>query len=94
MLHINPPFVRLSLMLVSLIKLYIDRIQKSRFAHKLPLPALICKSSYNGGSGIFMPILSVFAPLLKSRFFVIYYRCVTLADGMGQPPVWLACIRY
>ncbi len=30
-----------------------------------------------------MPILSVFAPLLKSRFFVIYYRCVTLADGMG-----------
>ena len=31
-----------------------------------------------------MPILSVFAPLLKSRFFVIYYRCVTLADGMGR----------
>ena len=30
-----------------------------------------------------MPILSVFAPLLKSRFFVIYYRCVTLADGMN-----------
>ena len=29
-----------------------------------------------------MPILSVFATLLKSRFFVIYYRCVTLADGM------------
>ena len=29
-----------------------------------------------------MPILSVFAPLLKSHFFVIYYRCVTLADGM------------
>ena len=29
-----------------------------------------------------MPILSVFAPLLKSRFFVIYYRCVTLADGI------------
>ena len=25
----------------------------------------------------------VFVPLLKSRFFVIYYRCVTLADGMG-----------
>ena len=30
-----------------------------------------------------MPILSVLATLLKSRFFVIYYRCVTLADGMG-----------
>ena len=30
-----------------------------------------------------MPILSVFAPLLKSRFFVIYFRCATLADGMG-----------
>ena len=29
-----------------------------------------------------MPILSVFATLLKSRFFVIYFRCVTLADGM------------
>ena len=32
-----------------------------------------------------MPILSVFAPLLKSRFFVIYFRCETLADRMG---VW------
>ena len=27
-----------------------------------------------------MPILSVFATLLKSRFFVIYFRGVTLAD--------------
>ena len=34
-----------------------------------------------------MPVLSVLAPLLKSRFFVIYYRCVTLADGMGEPLV-------
>ena len=34
-------------------------------------------------AGLFIPILSVFAPLLKSRFFVIYYRCVTLADGTG-----------
>ena len=33
-------------------------------------------------AGLFMPILSVFATLLKSRFFVIYYRCVTLADGL------------
>ena len=24
----------------------------------------------------------VFAPLRKDRFFVIYYRCVTLADGL------------
>ena len=32
-----------------------------------------------------MPILSVFVLLLKSRFFVIYYRCVTLADGMEKP---------
>ena len=31
-----------------------------------------------------MPILSVFAPLLKSRFFVIYFRGITLADGMGR----------
>ena len=32
-----------------------------------------------------MPILSVLAPLLKSRFFVIYYRCITLADGKSLP---------
>jgi len=32
-----------------------------------------------------MPILSVFAPLLKSRFFVIYFRGVTLADE--KPPL-------
>ncbi len=32
-----------------------------------------------------MPILWVFAPLLKSHFFVIYYRCVTLADGESLP---------
>ncbi len=31
-----------------------------------------------------MPILSVFATLLKSHFFVIYYRCVTLADGKAS----------
>ena len=31
-----------------------------------------------------MPIFSVFAPLLKSRFFVIYYGCVTLADSKRQ----------
>ncbi len=29
-----------------------------------------------------MPILSEFAPLLKSRFFVIYFRGVTLAGGV------------
>ena len=34
-----------------------------------------------------MPILSVFAPLLKSRFFVIYFRGITLADGIGAPLV-------
>ena len=28
-----------------------------------------------------MPILSVFAPLLKSRFFGFYVNGVTLADG-------------
>ena len=32
-----------------------------------------------------MPILSVLATLLKSRFFVIYYRCVTLANE--KPPL-------
>ena len=31
-------------------------------------------------AGFFMSILSVFATLLKSHFFVIYYRGVTLAD--------------
>ena len=34
-----------------------------------------------------MPILSVFAPLLKSHFFVIYYRCVTLEAGSES--LWL-----
>ena len=29
-----------------------------------------------------MPILSVFATLLKSLFFVIYFRGVPLTDGM------------
>ena len=33
-----------------------------------------------------MPILSVFAPLLKSRFFVIYFRGVTLADKRQSLP--------
>ena len=33
-----------------------------------------------------MPILSVFVTLLKSRFFVIYYRRVTLADGRKSLP--------
>ena len=28
-----------------------------------------------------MPILSVFAPLSKSHYFVIYYRCVTGQAG-------------
>ena len=32
-----------------------------------------------------MPILSVFAILLKSRFFVIYFRGVTRADGKSLP---------
>ena len=31
-----------------------------------------------------MPILSVFATLLKSRFFVIYFRGVTLAEGKAE----------
>ena len=31
-----------------------------------------------------MPILLLFAPLLKSRFFVIYFRCETLAEA--KPP--------
>ena len=41
-----------------------------------------------------MPILSVLATLIKSRFFVIYFRGVTLANGMGEPlvaisaPIW------
>ena len=34
-----------------------------------------------------MPILSVLATLLKSRFFVIYYRCVTLADEEKSLPL-------
>ena len=70
---------------VCLTELYSHPTQKSRFPHKLPLPAHICNCSYNGGSGIFIPILSVFAPLLKSRFFVISYRYVTLTDGPKPP---------
>ena len=31
-----------------------------------------------------MPILSVFASLLKGCFFGYYFKCVTLADGMGR----------
>jgi len=34
-----------------------------------------------------MPILSVLATLLKSCFFVIYYRCVTLAGGIKCLPL-------
>ena len=41
-----------------------------------------------------MPILSVFALLLKSRFFGFYVNGVTLADGMDFFPVCRACIRY
>ena len=39
-----------------------------------------------------MPILSVLATLLKSRFFVIYFRDVSLADGMvggSKPPPYV-----
>ena len=32
-----------------------------------------------------MPILSVFVPLLKSRFFGFYANGVTFADGMEKP---------
>lgn len=59
-----------------------------------PLPVHICKCSYDRGSGFFMPVLSVFAPLLKGRFFGFYVNGITLADGMGIPPVYRACIRY
>ena len=34
-----------------------------------------------------MPILSVLATLLKSRFFVIYFRGVTLADRTKSLPL-------
>ena len=37
-----------------------------------------------------MPIILVFVSLRKSRFFVIYYRCVTLADGTGNH--WLQSV--
>ena len=43
-------------------------------------PPLSANAATMEVAGFFMPILSVFAPLLKSHFFVIYYRCVTLAD--------------
>jgi hypothetical protein len=36
-------------------------------------------------AGFFMHILSVLATLLKSIFFVIYFRGVTLADGKAFP---------
>jgi len=40
-------------------------------------------------------VVSVFVPLLKGRFFGVYYRYITLADGMGyklQSPVFYAII--
>ena len=57
-------------------------------------PPLSAKAATMVVAGFFMPILSVLATLLKSRFFVIYFRGVTLADGMDCCPVWRACIRY
>ena len=78
---------------VCLTELYSHPTQKSRFPHKLPLPAHICKSSYNGGSGFLCSYRRVFVPLPKSRFFVIYFRGVTLADGIDCCPVRLACIK-
>ena len=35
-------------------------------------------------AGFFMPILSVFATLLKSRFFGFYVNGVTLAEGKPE----------
>ena len=44
-------------------------------------------------AGLYMPILSVFAPLLKSRFFGFYVNGVTLADKTGQRPYgWLESV--
>ena len=36
-------------------------------------------------AGLFIPILSVFAPLLKSRFFGFYVNGITLANREGLP---------
>ena len=46
-----------------------------------------------------MPILSVFATLLKSRFFVIYFRGVTLAGRRTQRGIvgcnrWFHMVQY
>ena len=38
-----------------------------------------------------MPILSVLATLLKSRFSVIYFKCETLADEKGRKLQSLPC---
>ena len=38
-----------------------------------------------------MPILSVIATLLKSRFSVIYFKCETLADEKGRKLQSLPC---
>ena len=43
-----------------------------------------------------MPILSVFAPLRKSRFFVIYFRGVTLANRRRDqgPALRFSILRF
>jgi len=73
----------------------ICRIDYTPTPHKnqdLPLnyryPPISAKAATMEVAGFFVPILSVLATLLKSRFFVIYFRGVTLADGMadGQWP--------
>ena len=97
----DSPLVRGGLWCVQTIRqIQVCRIDYTPTPHKnqdLPLnyryPTISANAATMEVAGFFMPILLVFATLLKSRFFVIYFRGVTLADGR-KPPLckgrWLA----
>ena len=65
-----------------LIELYTANTQKSRnfvSIHNRRYPPLSAKAATMEVAGFY------FHPAEKSSFFVIYYRCVTLADGKSLP---------
>ena len=62
--------------------------------NKKPLPVHSRKFDYDTGSGFLCLCYRVFALLLKSRFFVIYFRGITLADGNAFPGGAFGCNRW
>ena len=53
-----------------------------KIAYYLRYPPISAKAATMEVAGLFMPILSVLATLLESRFFGFYVNGVTLADGI------------